>query len=579
MMRLLMGCTVLLLAGSALGQDVTARVSRQVVTVDEVFQLQITVRGDAARQPDLPDLPDVFLVDPNVQHGSSFSVKFVNGRSTTENLQTWSFSMSISEAGTYTIPPMAVRVAGEYQHTSPIAITVRPAVQRPQMDRRQLRLQDAVQVEASVDKREVYEGEPVELVVTLSILEYPGVHPSNMGSNSYIPPTTEGFYTTSPEKSMRTERRGEFTWRIQEFSQTLYPTRSGELSIGEWSWTGVVYGHVLSGPNRVNIRPSSEPITITVKPLPPSPRNFSGAVGEFTVQASLASALTLQGVPVRLELKVSGTGNPSLVRTPPLPPLDWAQVASEPSQAGDTTDARIERSFYFILTPHKPGNHEIPPIPFVYFDPETESFKTVETSALSLAVTPAEEEGPMITAGGAAGQNLEVATTGRRGSFQPVISTPRHLAPARSGLAANVVVGFVPPVAFTALFALVRRRRHLLENPAVLRRRQARAKAEALLTETGDQGQAIERLNKALAEFAADRFDFEAAGLTSHDIALRFQERHVPGEVADQYVQVLRACERARYAGANLADQELKALHEGALTAIAALDRLEGGAA
>ena len=137
---------------------------------------------------------------------------------------------------------------------------------------------------------------------------------------------------------------------------------------------------------------TSNPVTIHVKPLPEEgkPENFTGAVGHFTVTATVDKDNLSTDDAGTLKLTISGEGNLQMISSP---------TVNFPGSF-DTYDPKIEdhfqknsipfsgsRTFEYVFMPHAAGDYTIPAIRFAYFDPQAKAYKQVETTPIVLHVT------------------------------------------------------------------------------------------------------------------------------------------------------------------------------------------------
>jgi hypothetical protein len=156
-----------------------------------------------------------------------------------------------------------------------------------------------------------------------------------------------------------------------------------------------------------NITLDTKPVTITVKPLPEEgrPAGFSGAVGNFSVEASLASNSIAAQDENTLHVVVKGKGNLPVFAAPP---VTWPDsfMAFDPT-AKEEVNKTVSpmtgtKSFDFVFTPRTAGHFIIPAVNFAWFDPATQTYKTAGTKPLDLQVSPTVRKGNPSTAAGAA---------------------------------------------------------------------------------------------------------------------------------------------------------------------------------
>jgi hypothetical protein len=152
-----------------------------------------------------------------------------------------------------------------------------------------------------------------------------------------------------------------------------------------------------------NVTLDTKPLTITVKPLPEvnKPANFNGAVGNFTIEASLANKSVAARDEAMLHVVVKGKGNLPVVTAPV---VDWpAGVdAYDPTAKEDVNTTVVpmsgSKSFDYIFTARDSGHYLIPTINLSYFDPFSQTYKSVNSEPLELQVTPAVKKSRTVSA-------------------------------------------------------------------------------------------------------------------------------------------------------------------------------------
>ncbi len=120
----------------------------------------------------------------------------------------------------------------------------------------------------------------------------------------------------------------------------------------------------------------SNPVKIKVKNLEDSPKNFSGAVGEFSLQSYLSSDKFEVGVPFSFTLQMKGSGNFYNISRPNIVfSSDFDIFEGQTSIKYDIS--RNKEGFIqweYNLIPRKEGQFEIPSIEFDYFNTNTEKW-------------------------------------------------------------------------------------------------------------------------------------------------------------------------------------------------------------
>jgi hypothetical protein len=152
-----------------------------------------------------------------------------------------------------------------------------------------------------------------------------------------------------------------------------------------------------------NVTLDTKPLTITVKPLPEEskPANFNGAVGNFTIEASLVNRTVAAQDEATLHVVVKGKGNLPVVTAPV---VDWpAGVDAFDPTAKEVVNKTVvpmsgSKSFDYIFTVRDSGNYLIPAINLSYFDPGSQTYKTANSEPLELRVTPGTKRPPAVSA-------------------------------------------------------------------------------------------------------------------------------------------------------------------------------------
>lgn len=576
--------------------QVRAYAESTTVPVNSPFRITIEVNGTTAGSaPQLPAVDGLVSNNPP-STSSSTQIQIIGGKSSIIRTQQYTYLTQATRTGKITIPSIAIEVDGQTQTTAPIILTVTdaPPIQAgrppggrlqnpfqpppppppPQPPDTSLSWNDAVLTESSVDKKEVFQGEPVHLTLTLWVIQLRGLQVVSQSGQNIDMPKAEGFYVvTQPQPTRDTRERNGRTYEIMDFHVTLYPTATGDARIGAWRWEGTgVYGY-----NRHSFSLEAPAIDIKVKPLPDRPPNFSGAVGTFTAKAQLMQDQVIQGVPTKLMVRISGRGNPEAIGTPAPPQIANAYVSDpekEVKSNDENGDIAVEKSFVYTITPLAAGDMTVPEVAFCYFDPAAATYQTVKTNPFSVRVLPSTETGSRVLLSGD-DSVVEKRSTGvdvLGEDILPIITEARALRPSRPSSMTTPALFSAPVLAYGALALFMRRRRRFETDSAYARNYHAKSKGHKRLEGIRSAAEPAEELYHALTGFMADKFDVSESGMTSSD-AVRLLESHgVASDLVANFAKMLRACERARYASSGLSGDEMAALTKAASDAIDRLD-------
>ena len=141
-----------------------------------------------------------------------------------------------------------------------------------------------------------------------------------------------------------------------------------------------------------SVKLKSEPITIHVKALPVlnQPKNFKGAVGNFTITAALKNKILTTDDAGNLEVMISGSGNIQLVNSPQITWPDGIEhfdVNIKDDIDKTVTPMRGNKVFTFPFVISREGDYSIDSISFSYFDPSTAAYKIIKTKPVLFTVT------------------------------------------------------------------------------------------------------------------------------------------------------------------------------------------------
>ena len=567
---------------------VRAYLDRPTVSLRQPFLLTVEVSGENIGQVKLPDVEGLNINKQAGQRQSSTQVE-ISGLSTSViKTQQVGYYVQATRTGKFTVPPITVEVDGKVLSTDPILLTVTdspqpsrgsatpampaPSAANPAQNVEQLSWNDVVFVESRADKTEVYQGAPLLLTLCLGKISLPGMQIGPTRSQEIHYPATEGFYATTTEPGATVENRNGKNYEVTQFHRMLYPTATGDLKIEAWRWEGIAaYGF-----QQQAFRLETPPIDVRVKPLPDRPEGFSGAVGHFTIKAVLMRDEVIQGAPTQLVVRINGQGNPNAIAAPVVPKIPNAYVSDPDKQVaptGDPSGVNVEKTFTYNITPLEAGSLAVPAIPFCYFDPDQGAYQTETTEPFAVRVlASAERAQVLVTREERPREGSRVDVIGE--DICPPVTDAGTLRPAPGWGTAIPGVVVVPVLAYGGVAVLMRRKRRFEHDTGFARDYFAKSKGRKRLRNVASATEPSEGLYRAVVGYIADKFNVPEAGLTASDITPLFESQGLGPEYAENFIKILRACDRAHYASARLSEDEIHALTEAAIASIDQTDRL-----
>ncbi|WP_239970560.1 BatD family protein [Confluentibacter citreus] len=390
---------IILLATSIMFAQVKfeAKVSKNRLGVNERLRIDFEMNqdGDNFNPPDFSDFRVVG--GPN----QSVSNSWINGVRSYH--KTYSYFLAPKQQGNFTISQASISIDGETYKTTPIKITVTSAIDIPKDPNDPDYLaEETVHLVAEVSKTNPYLNEAITVVYKLYVSPSTGVEDSREISS----PRYNDFWSQNIDSQGQRVQVGTFNGEEYRFlvwrKTVLYPQKTGKLDIEPLSIDVTVivptnrrdiFGNVLTKKIKRTITAGNK--TINVRPLPETgkPIDFTGAVGNFDFKVSTTKTQLDASESLQATVEVTGNGNLKLFNVPKLTLPSSLEVYEPEHNENVKTDlagmqGRIADTY--TIVPQYKGKYPIPSISFSYFDPKTETYKTLNSSEIVIDVL----EGP-----------------------------------------------------------------------------------------------------------------------------------------------------------------------------------------
>jgi hypothetical protein len=586
-----------LMLGSAGAQDVTVdiRLNQDTIGIDQHALLQITVSGSSQDLPD-PVMPSLPMFEVYSQ-GRSSNLSVINGK--VSSAVTYRYMLLPQKPGTFPIDNIAVVHNNKRIQGNTLTLTV---LDQGTATPNQLEDQAAEQsnqardyfMEAVVDNKNPFVNEQV----TLTLKFYTAVR--YYGSPELTEPTTTGFWTEIlGNKAPYYQNINNRTYKVIERSYALFPTQTGELTIGRASIKFTVrqqntrtrdpfdmFSDVFGRGQEVAVQ--SPYLNVNVRPLPDKgrPADFSGTIGKFKISVVADKQEVEVNQPVTVTIKITGTGNIKSVAEPPIPELeDFRVYQSSSSENVSKLNDKLggTKIFEEVFIPRRPGTLEIPALTFNYFDPDAGAYRSTTTKPISLKAIRPEgyTESPDIpfTAPdlmiGSSARDIRFIKTdpgNLRQKGRLILFSPLYLA-----------INGIPVLALIATVLVRRRREKLSSNVGyarsrragkMARRRLARARS---LASTQQPGMFFAEISQAVAAYVADLFNISPHGLTIDRITSLLESQGAGSELLLLVSDLLKKCDFARFAPASLSQSDIDAALQSAEQAMVQMEGLRRG--
>ena len=550
-MKRLLVLALLLFPALAQAQSIVLRTDRMKLTEGGQSSLEVVITGELQGSLTLPKNEQVDFV----QTQQAVSQSITRGR--VEAQTTITYRVIAKAAGTVEIGPIRAMVSGRMRRSNKLELTVVSAGRAARAVRdapEEARKADWYAI-ASVSEERPYVGQSFTYVLER------GVAVRHRGLEGRWPEWTPLMMEPGVEVE-GTERQGVvdgkrytvFEHRVALFSieagpLTLRPTGSsmtvltGRRSVG----FGIDFGETR--------RFDSNPVVLDVRPLPRAgrPDDFSGAVGRFSVRASLDQDTVDAGQTVLLEVRVAGRGGLRSIDVPIEVPDGLKVYDAEPEQVTAIVDGEVrsEAIYRKTLLPLKTGRVEIPPVAFNFFDPVTGTYRAVRSKALVLNVT---GEAVLDTAllarsAGLGGGKEEVEVLGA--DILPLHTGDRMLGDGRTRITSPIVLGLllVPLLGFGLLFGQATQQRLAGTDAGVERRRRRDARGAAGVARAAAADDDWQAAETAVRGFLTAKLERSGAAISAGEAASVLGAAGAPSDLAASLAGLLDRAEAARYGG------------------------------
>jgi hypothetical protein len=585
---------------SAQNVSVTATVDRTRIGLNEDFVLLVEISGDGGE----PRLPDINAFAALAGTSTSTNIQMVNGRFSQS--VTYQYTFFARSAGKFTIGAVEVESKGQVYRSQPIEIEIvagatSPAPQTPpggagrsQQSEPPPNLEGNLYLDAKVDRIRVYQNEPV-------IIRYRIYTRLNIGSYGVSSlPNYSGFWAEDfpmpPQPRTSREVINGQTYLVAEIKKTaLFPQSAGKKKLEPLvidcevqlprRRSRDIFDQFFDDPfsaRTTRQQISSRPVEIEVLPLPEGkPANFSGAVGNFSLSASVDRSQVKTNEAIMLKVRASGAGNIKVLPNPPIDlPSDFEVYDPKVAENIDHDNDQISgsKTWEYVIVPRFQGSHEIKPITLSYFDPRAKTYKTATTAPILLTVEKGAGDFTPVVGGGVSKEDVRLL--GQDIRFISTAALPfKNLNEAFYAQPAFLSLMALPVLALFVAFMYQRHQEKLSTNVAYARSRKAGsmaqkklATAKKLLQQNDAKGFYAE-VQRALMGFLGNKLNVAEAGLITDEVERLLADKRVNPEVVREYINCLHTCDFQRFAPAQSNGKAMQEFYEQARHALETMEK------
>ncbi len=538
-----------------------AKLSKNKLGVNERLRVDFEMNkdGDNFNPPSF----DNFTVvgGPN----QSVSQSWLNGvRSFSK---TYSYFLAPKRQGRFTIGQASIEIDGETYKTVPVTVDITSSVQRPNdPDNAVAVAEDNIHLVAEISKSNPYLNEAITVVYKLYVSPNTGVSNWREIDN----PKFNSFWSQNIDmKGIKVENG---TYNGQDYryvvlrKTVLYPQKSGKLEIEPLSLDLTVevptnrrdiFGGRLM--TQVHKTVSAGSKTINVRPLPEKgkPDDFVGAVGNFDFKVTTSKTNLNATESFQARVEVSGNGNLKLFQLPKLTLPNSLEVFEPEHTENVRTDLNGMHGTIadnYTIVPQFKGKYPIKNIAFSYFDPTTETYKTISSGDIVIDVL----EGPTNTSN--SDNNFASANNGK----QPVVMSDNNFAFVKTNPNLKSIkpdyffnttwywASLLSPLLLIPLAIVLRKKKHERDADVYGNKiRKADRLSRKYLSEAkkalGEKEAFYIALEKALHNYLKAKLHIETSELSKERIKVLLLQKGVDDATITEFNGILNNCELARY--------------------------------
>ncbi len=391
---------------ASMAAEVSAKLDAQTVYVGEAVQLSLTITGGNATAPEIPDIKNL-----SVQYqGQSTQISMING--VTSRSVGFTYVIGSQVAGDYQIPPIDVNVDGQIVKTQALSLKVLAdgsAAAAANNSEAEKEANDPkrfgfLTVElASQNRKYAYVGELAPVIIKAWLPS-----DSQVSLRSGIQPESKGFTLRNgnPQPQQSQEIKDGKQYTVLTWFAGMSATKAGTLpaslslkincAVPDRSQPqlrprrGSIFGQLNQAyiQKEVTLVSEDQQIEVRALPLEGRPDGFTGAVGDYQIDAFEMPAAWKTGEPQQVRVRLKGSGNFSSVKAPTLVPDEsWKTYPGEDQfTPADNASFSGSKIFQYNAVVRTAKIRETW-FQFSYFDPDAGQYKTVQSTKQVIQVT------------------------------------------------------------------------------------------------------------------------------------------------------------------------------------------------
>lgn len=539
--------------------EFTTKVSKKKLGVNERLRVDFVMNeeGDNFTPPSFSGFKVVGGPSQSVSHS------WMNGKRSFS--KTYTYMLSPTKRGQFTIKQASIVINGETYKTIPVKVQVTTAVEKPKdANNPDYIASENIHLVAEVSNANPYLNEAITVVYKLYVGPYVNVSNYNLIDS----PKFADFWSQNIDIKQLRIQRG--TYKGQDYNfvvlrkTVLYPQKTGKLVIEPLTIDVSVdvptnrrdfFGGRVH--QTVHQKVAAGKRNITVKELPEAgkPADFTGAVGEYQFDVTTTKTALKAGESLQATVKVSGNGNLKLFNLPKLTvPSSLEVYEPEHKENVRTNLAGMSGSISdtYTIVPQFKGNYPISKLAFSFFNPKTEQYQTLSSIEHVVEVLTGPTNTAVVETEGNSSVKQNVITNDT--SFRSFHTTANFLDMKNTYFfKSNLFWGmFLVPLLAIPVILLVNKKKHQLANDLQGNKiRKADKLAKKYLSEAKKNLHSkelfYESLHKSLHNYLKAKLGLETSEFSKDKIKNVFGLNNIKESTTDGFIALIENCELARF--------------------------------
>jgi hypothetical protein len=558
-----------ILVHAAPALDIQTHIDKRKISMQEDITVTIQISDEnIKKEPPYPSVnpsDDFKLINKNKYQSSSQNISIVNGKMQRTIIKTFTYQFTFKplRIGDLNLPGLHIS-AGSVQ--KPVAPTPIKVLKESPESR-------DINLSLSFQRRQLYVNEQVALTVVIK--KKAGANIQNIAPPEVEKELKKFFWVKSLTEKITGRVRviNNERFEVYPIKYIVFPIVSGRLKVPSIPLNYSVlersrrrgrqdpfFGNAFFGSFFESIRTKprtkySRPVVINVRPLPDigKPAEFDGAVGVFSLKATLDKQEVKAGEAVNLTAVVSGRGNEKSIGMLHIQNAGRFEIFEPEVQSRVDVKKNVvyaTKTFKYVIIPQAEGEYRAGPVSLYYFNPEKGAYDSAQAG---LDIRVLKGKAPRAGAQTRYLSQEEIRLLGK--DIRYIKTEAKGLTDQTRRIYDSGLYKFMAamPFFYTLLFAFARRRSQRLKSDiGYARFIRAKSNAQKLLAKAGKKhaGPAADFYSlayRATVEFIADKLNMAAASLTSTDIEKSLSAKGIGRARIKDIVQIIETCDLYRF--------------------------------